>query len=108
MHLHKKKKSIENSLLLTVIVFVAVIIFFAIAFSNVTREVDSNEVKTLITALDNAVVTNYAINGVYPESLSEIEEKYGVIIDYDRFIVQYDIISTNIMPNISVFIKEAE
>lgn len=108
MYLYKKKKRIGDSLALTIIVFAAVIIFFAAAFSKVTNEVDNNEIKTLVNALDNAVVTNYAINGVYPESISEIEEKYGVIIDYDRFIVQYDIISTNIMPNISVFIKEAE
>ena len=44
---------------------------------------------------------NYAIEGSYPGSIAEIEEKYGIIID-ERYVVHYSIFASNIMPYMEV------
>lgn len=105
MHLYKKNSSISKPFVLTITVFVAIILFFTLAVNNMEKDVDSNEIKTLISAIDNAVISCYATTGVYPENISQIEDKYGVIIEHDRFIVNYEIITSNTRPNVSIYVK---
>lgn len=108
MYLFGSKRLKINPVTGTLAIFAAIMIFFYIALTNMDKNVDSNEVKTLAEAIDNAVVSHYAINGVYPENLEVIEKEYGIIIDKESFIVSYDIIAPNVMPAVSVFVKEAE
>lgn len=106
MYLYKSKKTKIKPLVITIALFLAVIIFFYISLVNMDKKVSDNEITTLAKAMDNAVVSHYAINGCYPESLEAIEKEYGIIIDKDRFIVSYDIIAPNVMPGISIYVKE--
>ncbi len=105
MHLYKRNNHGWKPLVFTVIFFIAVFGFFLYATSNMEKNVSANEINTLVTAIDNAVVSCYATTGAYPENIKQIEDKYGVIIDYDKFIVNYEIITSNTMPNVSVYIK---
>lgn len=106
MHLYKKNSSINKPLIISIVVFVCLFVFFAFAISNTKNSIGDNEVKYLSEAIDRAVVSSYATTGAYPESLNEIREKYGVIIDEDKFIIQYDVISSNIKPNVTIYVKE--
>ncbi|NLL93284.1 MAG: hypothetical protein GX225_03935 [Clostridiales bacterium] len=108
MHLYKKKNRLKNGLVSSVLVFGCIFLFTVLAFSNVSKNVNDNEVDTLVKAIDNAVITCYATTGMYPETIQDIEDDYGVIIDRDKFIVSYQVISANTIPNISVFIKGEE
>ncbi|MCL2057184.1 MAG: hypothetical protein FWH02_08225 [Oscillospiraceae bacterium] len=58
--------------------------------------------RLLEEGIKNAVVRHYAIEGSYPESLSLIEEKYGIFIDRAGYNVFYRVIAPNIMPDITV------
>lgn len=106
MYLYKSKRARINPIIMTIVVFFAVMVFFYISLANMDKKVNDNEINTLAKAIDNAVVSHYAINGCYPESLDVIEKEYGTIIDRDRFIISYDIIAPNIMPSISIYVKE--
>ena len=44
----------------------------------------------------------YAVEGRYPESLSYLEQHYGVSYDKDKFIVSYEITGSNRMPQVTV------
>jgi hypothetical protein len=54
-------------------------------------------------SLTRAAVSCYAIEGRYPESYAYIREHYGVLIDEDKFQVDYRIFASNIMPDITVW-----
>jgi len=58
--------------------------------------------RILEDSIRRAVVTAYAIDGRYPESIQYIEYRFGIHIDRDRFIVHYDIFASNIFPDIAV------
>lgn len=106
MHLYKKRKKYRKQIYISVIIFVLCFLFFYNAITNTSDSVEQNEIDNLVECIDNAVISSYATTGVYPESLEEIKEKYGVIIDEEKFIVQYDIVSSNMKPSVTVFIKE--
>jgi len=68
-----------------------------------TEEASRIEAKRVLEdSIRRAVVTAYAIDGRYPESIQYIEERFGVHIDWDRFIVHYHIFASNIFPDIAV------
>ena len=54
-------------------------------------------------SIRRAAVSCYAIEGRYPESYAYIREHYGVIIDEDKFQVDYRVFASNIMPDITVW-----
>ena len=58
--------------------------------------------RLLEDSLMRAVIQNYAIKGVYPDSIRTIEERYGVYIDRTRYVVHYRIFASNILPVITV------
>ena len=44
----------------------------------------------------------YASEGSYPPDLQYLVDNYGLILDEERFIYEYDIFSANIMPDIII------
>lgn len=107
MRLYKKKK-MQAGPLFGIVLFVVCFLFFFVAVGNVSDEVSDNELQTLKRAIDKAVTTCYAIEGYYPENVEYIEKNYGVVIDYDRFSVVYDLLGYNIKPNVIVAPKDAD
>ncbi len=104
MHLYKKKKGIPASgIIFTILMFVILAGFLYGQVKNMSKEVEQSDVDMLKDALENAVVTCYAIEGSYPESLEYIEEHYGVIIDREKYFVDYENNLINMKPQISVY-----
>ena len=48
----------------------------------------------------------YAAEGVYPPTLSYLEEHYGLQIDEERYTVHYSAFAENLMPDITVLENE--
>lgn len=101
MRLFTKKKLISGAWV-SILLFVGIILFFTISITNASKEIDDNEIITLRKSIDKAVINCYAIEGAYPESLEYIEENYGVVIDRDKFIVIYEVLGPNVLPNVIV------
>jgi hypothetical protein len=53
-------------------------------------------------AVERAAVLCYALEGAYPPYISYLEDRYGLIVDRDKFIVVYDAFSSNVRPVIRV------
>lgn len=71
--------------------------------STVSASTKAERMNSLDKAVRRAAVQCYALEGQYPPSLSYIEEKYGVIVDHDEFVVHYQAPGSNLMPEIKVF-----
>ncbi len=61
--------------------------------------------QSVRTAVLDAAVQCYALEGAYPRSLAYLEENYGVQVNRRRFIVSYEVYASNQMPEVAVFEK---
>lgn len=103
MHLYKTEKFINSkSTIIACLVFLAVIIFCAGVTGNMSGKISENQKETLEKAINNAIVTCYSIEGSYPESLDYIKEQYGIVIDDNKYFVDYKIIASNIKPQVTI------
>lgn len=101
-----KRDGQRRALIISLLVFAALIVLAFLLFSNMEQRVDQEQALQLETALRRAAVTCYAVEGRYPATLHYLTEQYGVVIDLEKFIVRYDVFAPNIMPEIFVTIIE--
>ena len=53
-------------------------------------------------AINRAVVSCYALEGVYPANYEDLKAKSGLVIDEEKYKVFYEIFASNIMPSVTV------
>lgn len=53
-------------------------------------------------AINRAVVSCYALEGVYPANYQDLKAKSGLAIDETKYAVFYDIFASNIRPTVTV------
>ena len=75
-------------------------------FFTAVNELDSGQREQgrqqLEESLRRAAVTCYATEGLYPPTISYLEDHYGIQIDRTRYAVFYEIFAENLMPDITV------
>jgi hypothetical protein len=99
------KKSVFQLILpyLTAAAFTAVVIAMIAFGLNQTEQSSRSEgLRLLEEGLMRAAVKCYAVEGFYPDTLSYIEENYGIFIDRTKYTVHYSVIATNLLPDITV------
>lgn len=47
----------------------------------------------------------YAIEGSYPSSLSHLEDAYGLTVNHDDYIINYEWFADNIPPSVAVSVR---
>ena len=57
-------------------------------------------------AVRRAAVQCYAIEGAHPVSLEELEERYGLRVDQERWMVDYRYVADNLSPDITVIQRQ--
>ena len=93
--------------ILTPILFTVIVMGMIVYGLRQTEEASKAEgLRILEESIRRAVVINYAIEGTYPQSIADVEEKYGIIINgtngRTEYIVHYNIFASNIMPDVAV------
>lgn len=83
-------------------VFVALILGFVLLLNSLTATSGDQEAQLVHDAVKNAVLTCYAVEGTYPETLDYLRENYKLAYNMERFVVEYDAFASNLMPTISV------
>lgn len=57
-------------------------------------------------AVRRSAVQCYAIEGAYPVSLEDLEERYGLRVDQERWMVDYRYEADNLSPDITVIQRQ--
>ena len=68
----------------------------------------SGETDLVRTAIKNAALTCYAVEGAYPDDVSYLEEHYGLSYDEENYYVRYEAFAANQLPEIRVMERGAE
>lgn len=104
MHMYKTNRwKRHRGQIISLLVFVLVIVGVVMLINQTQSKASLEQMVLLQDALRNAAANCYAIEGRYPPTLDYMIEKYGVVVDYSRFIVNYDAFAENLMPEISVY-----
>lgn len=101
----KRRRGIFGTLI-TVVFFLAVVLLFNIGVNYLSQANESEALETVRMAVTRATVQFYAIEGRYPPSLNYLENRFGLQLDHERFIIQYNSLGSNVMPQIIVLARD--
>jgi len=86
-------------------IFLVIVIILLSGLSSTEKANAEEQHKMLEGSIYRAVVSCYALEGSYPESLEYLTENYNVRIDESKFTVHYMIFASNIMPDIDIIVR---
>jgi len=96
------KKKMMDSINFSLAIFFAVLFLFLFGVSFISQTSETEQKNNLERALNRSIVNCYAVEGAYPSSLAYIEENYGITYDKDKFFVDYQVLGSNLMPDITI------
>jgi len=96
-------KSLLRELVLPVCFFAFVFVVLFVGLGRLDAASSAEELRTAEQTVRQAAVHCYAIEGRYPPDLNYLEQNYGVRVDASRYVVYYQTVGSNIMPQIHVF-----
>lgn len=89
-------------LALGVVSFAAIAVWVTLSVREAARVSDEEGLRIAQEAIKRAVVSCYALEGVYPATYEDLKAKSGLAIDEDKYIVFYEIFASNIRPSVTV------
>lgn len=74
-------------------------------FQSISQSTQHQERESLEKALKRGILECYALEGRYPESLTYLIDHYHIFYDYQQFDIKYEVIASNMMPNVTIIEK---
>jgi len=79
------------------------VVYAIIAGTVMTKgQADEQAQKMTYENIRRAAVQCYALEGVYPVSIDYLIDHYGIRPDTQRFVIHYQFIAENLLPDIAV------
>ena len=101
----KKKLHIGHMLRkIYILAAIVIIIIFLNFLSSFQKDTLVRQLTSLENALQRDIVQCYAVEGMYPPSLSYLKEHYGLSYDENTFFVDYQPIGSNIYPDCTILL----
>lgn len=88
--------------LLLIGLMIAVFVFSLMRLDKGSTELQRQQLEDSIR---RACISCYSLEGIYPPTLQYLVDNYGLQINDKHYAVFYDIFAENIMPDITVVIK---
>lgn len=85
-----------------IILCVLIIAVFLFIVVRITGMEQSEETEMVRTAVKNAAMTCYVVEGAYPPDIQYLRDHYGLRYNSEFYIVSYDAFASNVMPEITV------
>ena len=98
----KSAGDLIRSAALPILFTLAVVGMIAFGLRQTGESSKAEGLRVLKESIVRATVKCYAIEGRYPDQVSYIEQNYGVRIDRTKYAVHYEIIASNLFPEITV------
>lgn len=95
-------------LALGVALFAVVAVWVAWGVREAARLSDAEGLRMAQEAVERAVVSCYALEGVYPATYEELKSKSGLAVNEEKYIVFYDVFASNIRPSVTVMERWVE
>ncbi|MDD2978649.1 MAG: hypothetical protein PHN80_01620 [Hespellia sp.] len=100
----RKEHNLRNAII-SVLLFCAVFSLFFYGTNTVSAKTDAQQAQSLNEAIHRGITHCYAVEGRYPESLDYLKKEYGISYDEDKYFVDYQVLGTNLMPDVTIINK---
>lgn len=88
---------------IAILVLAAVVLAaFTLGITNLDRARQAEGQQQLEQAVRRTAVACYAAEGAYPPDIRYLQDHYGLQFDRDRYIIHYQLLASNLMPDITV------
>ena len=84
----------------------AVLLCFLLAVARLDHGRRTEGKQQLEDALRRTAVSCYALEGFYPPSVDYMKKNYALQYEEDAYTVYYEVIASNLMPDITVLEKQ--
>ncbi|MDE7037100.1 MAG: hypothetical protein K2O98_03885 [Lachnospiraceae bacterium] len=98
----QKSSGTSRNLIVSIVCFMIIVALFIAGTSIVSDKTDAQEIQTLEQAVNRGIVHCYSIEGAYPESLQYLKDNYGLTYDDEKFFVDYQVLGSNIIPDVTI------
>lgn len=88
--------------LLPLLTGILILLLFLQGVQSVSDTTTAKQQESLETALFRSIAQCYAVEGMYPPNLRYLREHYGLTYDEDRFVINYQSVGANLMPDVVV------
>ncbi len=85
---------------------VVVLLCFLSAVGNLTKGSAEEDRQRLEDVVRRAAVACYAAEGIYPPDLDYLQTHYGVQINGEKYVVMYEMVGSNLIPDIMVLERD--
>ncbi|MCI9405452.1 MAG: hypothetical protein HFK04_00840 [Oscillospiraceae bacterium] len=99
----KKDRSLLKDLSLPIVSFLLFIVLFNFGIQSVSQTAEDQQLRFAEQAVRRAAVQCYTIEGRYPANVEYLKENYGLAVDGDRYVIHYQRLGGNLLPEIAVF-----
>lgn len=100
--MNEKTIPLWRRLLPAAVLLIALVAGFFYFTGVLSVKADGETLTLAQRSLQRAAVECYALEGAYPTDVDYLAERYGVSVDARQFIVHYEFIASNLMPEITV------
>jgi len=98
-----KLKNIQLLVMLSISIVTLIIIFSSIdAYQSQFGNLEADRIQEVV---EKYAIQCYATEGAYPPNVYYLQEHYGLILNEDKYIYEYEPVAENIKPVIQIFIK---
>ncbi|MDO5015011.1 MAG: hypothetical protein Q4E28_03565 [Clostridia bacterium] len=106
--MYRSKSKFSFATIFNILLFTVIGVILLLSFVKISYQSKAKGREILEQSINKAVVTCYASEGRYPDTLEYIEKNYHVKVDRSKYDVEYNIFASNIYPDITVTEKETE
>ncbi len=96
-------KIFKSGLFYSLLMFAVVVYVFVFGTDNVSGTVSGEQLAMLENSVRRSAVQCYSLEGSYPVDLQYLIDEYGLYYDDKNFVVHYENIGSNLVPQISAF-----
>ncbi|MDR3295629.1 MAG: hypothetical protein LBT26_07370 [Clostridiales Family XIII bacterium] len=96
----KTKQFIKT--VLPALLFVVALVIFVFVVTRIAGRSETEGMQLTYESVRRAAVQCYALEGIYPSDFDYLKEHYGLRPDEGKYIILYDYVASNLMPDITV------
>lgn len=106
----KRKKQFRIAFIdiIWLLIFILIILLSSVLIRTVIKTNDEDGLLITEQSIKHAAVSCYAMEGRYPEDINYLTDNYNISINTERYIVHYSAIGSNLMPDITVLLKNTK
>ena len=85
-----------------IVLFLLLLCFLPLGARRLGEAERENRLRSLQETIRRMAVHCYAVEGIYPASLSYLEKHYGISWNPEEYAVDYEVFSSNLPPTVTV------